>query len=145
MSKPKPVINGQIECCSCREWKILSEFAISKYTLSGRTSICKNCYNLKKKEYYNKDDSKLRVRKWRLKNYNLSEIEFNNLLIHQDYKCAICDSKFSDFSKINIDHSHSSGKVRGLLCRQCNLGLGHFTDSKDMLKQAITYLEASEL
>ncbi len=58
------------------------------------------------------------------------------LLEKQKHKCAIC----GDDKKLCIDHDHGTGKVRGLLCTDCNLSLGRFKDNIDILSKAITYL-----
>lgn len=65
--------------------------------------------------------------------------DFNNLLTQQNHQCAICRIKQSD-QHFDIDHCHITGKVRGLLCRSCNMGLGYFKDSPSLLNQAADYL-----
>jgi hypothetical protein len=55
--------------------------------------------------------------------------------------CAICHEE-SD-NRFSIDHDHNDGKVRGLLCSECNLGLGKFKDNVDNMLRAIDYLEMS--
>jgi hypothetical protein len=55
-------------------------------------------------------------------------------------KCQICGSPFSDISKPHIDHDHKTGRLRGVLCRNCNSGLGLFGDNPKLLKIAIGYL-----
>lgn len=61
---------------------------------------------------------------------------------HQGGVCAICKTPITDVGrKLVIDHCHSTGKIRGLLCGQCNMGLGAFKDNIQNLKQAIGYLE----
>ena len=57
----------------------------------------------------------------------------------QEEACAICG--YPQFSEdLSIDHCHETGEVRGLLCKHCNLGLGHFRDDPERLKAAIDYL-----
>lgn len=68
--------------------------------------------------------------------YKLTLEDYNNLLDKQDNKCAICSRE----SKLVIDHCHESGKVRGLLCHNCNIGLGLLGDMKKSLKKAYEYL-----
>lgn len=62
--------------------------------------------------------------------------------------CEICGVHYTEQigrkNKLNIDHSHTTGQVRGLLCHNCNLGLGNLKDSKDVLQKAIKYLERNE-
>jgi len=58
----------------------------------------------------------------------------------QDFVCAICKGPPED--TLCVDHCHDSGRVRGLLCRKCNTGLGSFRDEPDLMLKAIKYLEA---
>lgn len=74
--------------------------------------------------------------------YGINRQQYKFLVINQDNKCAICGDEF--LSTPHIDHDHSTGKVRGLLCRRCNIGLGKFKDSVIELRSAISYLENSE-
>ena len=55
-----------------------------------------------------------------------------------DSKCAICQK--SDL-RLSVDHCHSTGQIRGWLCHNCNVGLGHFKDDTDLLRAAINYLD----
>lgn len=82
-----------------------------------------------------------------LKRYNLKPNEYTNLLKSQKGVCAIC--KKSEISitpfknktkRLSVDHNHKTGKIRGLLCNNCNLALGNFKDSIRNLKNAIKYL-----
>jgi hypothetical protein len=79
--------------------------------------------------------------------YGISEIDFKNLFDTQGGKCAICDFQFpsimtGDRTKSpHLDHCHSSGKIRGLLCISCNTVLGRSGDSVEVLQKAIQYLQ----
>ncbi len=69
--------------------------------------------------------------------------DFENLLVIQENECAICKTSFGDISKpyaLFIDHDHQTSIVRGLLCKNCNYGLGNFFDNPDLLFRAIQYL-----
>ena len=69
-------------------------------------------------------------------------VTMENLVImslEQDNKCLICGREPE--KGLQVDHCHESGKVRGLLCFTCNVGLGMFKDNKDLLWSAIKYLE----
>lgn len=75
---------------------------------------------------------------WRLiKDYGITLEDFNVLYEKQNGCCAICDNVLS---KPHLDHDHKSGKVRGLLCKPCNQGLGFLQDSVEVLNKAIQYL-----
>lgn len=74
---------------------------------------------------------------WRTK-HNLTEAQLEAMAERQNHKCAICKNE----TKLCVDHDHTSGKVRGLLCSRCNSGLGFFRDSIDFLKSAVEYLDS---
>src|SRR5665811_2413458 len=62
--------------------------------------------------------------------HGLTEAEFQRMLDAQSGVCAICFTKVTAGEKsCHIDHDHITGDVRGVLCRNCNVGLGHFKDS----------------
>ena len=69
--------------------------------------------------------------------YNLTIEDYNNILEQQNNACAIC--KDGD-KKLVVDHCHSTGKVRGLLCHNCNVALGMFKDNQEILDRAKEYL-----
>lgn len=79
----------------------------------------------------------------RLKKYNLTIADYNKMKQDQNYRCASCfDVPIPGKSKdgFHVDHNHLTGKVRGLLCQDCNLGLGYFHDSAIKCQLAIEYL-----
>ena len=71
-----------------------------------------------------------------INSYGITLKEYNDLLIKQDYKCSICLKN----KKLVVDHCHTTGKVRGLLCSKCNTGLGFFDDSVDLLRKAANHV-----
>jgi hypothetical protein len=77
------------------------------------------------------------------RNKNLSEADFLDLLDEQMGKCAICG--WAGNERLYVDHDHRTGRVRGLLCNRCNVGLGCFRDQIDDLSRAIIYLEDARL
>lgn len=95
----------------------------------------------------NAEYSKQRARELHLlTTYGLSIDDYNAMLESQGGACAICRRKpeqvKSKVSVLVVDHCHSSGKVRALLCYTCNYGLGQFADNPDLLKAATAYIEA---
>lgn len=80
--------------------------------------------------------------------YGISSFEYDEMLKRQSGGCAICGSTAPGAStkrkRFDVDHSHATGKVRGLLCQSCNLGLGKFKDDLNYLRAAILYLENHE-
>lgn len=74
-----------------------------------------------------------------MSNYGLSLEEYRAMVAKQKGQCAVCKAVPK---KLAVDHCHASDRVRGLLCRTCNIGLGMFNDSPVKLKQAIKYLKS---
>lgn len=91
-------------------------------------------------------DNRAGVRNRHLKTrYGITLSEFNDLLVTQGNECAICKGKVNTAGRsFSVDHCHTTGKVRGLLCNHCNFGLGSFFDSATLLRLAADYLEASK-
>lgn len=84
------------------------------------------------------------TRKWQLKtNYGITEEDYQALLEGQEGKCAICltDTPTGKWKVFAVDHCHKTGKVRGLLCNECNRGIGLLKDNAELLKKAAAYLE----
>lgn len=73
--------------------------------------------------------------------YGLSPEQQQNLLVTQNHTCAICKVPFETGKHTHIDHDHSTGKARGILCQACNKGLGFFRDNPVYLLAAVDYLE----
>ncbi len=117
---------------------------------------CKKCKKCKSRAYYQKNkerirgdkkkqarDSKRRRRNYLKRQYSLKVKNVDEMLLSQKYKCAICTLPL-DTTTAKIDHSHKSGKIRGLLCNKCNLLLGHANDLIRILKKAILYLRKNK-
>lgn len=80
-------------------------------------------------------------RETQLKRYGLTPDGFDAMLAGQGGACAICSGQVTARGW-HVDHCHETGTVRGILCHQCNVGLGHFKDDPVRLAAAIAYLEA---
>ncbi len=79
-----------------------------------------------------------------LKKYGLTPETYKELLIQQDYRCAICGKHRKEMTKdIHIDHCHATNKVRGLLCHSCNVLIGMAKDNLYILTKAKQYLKDS--
>lgn len=123
-------------CRKCNTTKDLTQFYKCADKKDGHASNCKQC----KLSYsqLNGEKYKQSFIKWK---YGLNADDHKALLAKQGNKCAICESHQSEFQKsLAVDHCHATGKVRGLLCEDCNLGLGKFKDNPDRLKKAAEYL-----
>lgn len=71
--------------------------------------------------------------------YGITIKDYADILIEQEGACAIC-GKIPE-NRLCVDHDHNSGKVRGLLCNKCNLGLGYFGDDLAIIMNAVIYLQ----
>jgi hypothetical protein len=108
--------------------------------------ICKIQFisNAERRKYCSDDCSVLGSRINRqCKEFNITFESFVKYKTDQQDKCAICKSllEFKKF-QIHIDHDHGTGKIRGLLCRNCNLLLGHAKDDLSILLKSIEYLNS---
>lgn len=80
-------------------------------------------------------------RKRRMARYGITEEQYDALMVKQSYRCRICTKPLVEGRFCHIDHSHTTGKVRGLLCHHCNVMLGLAKDDSNILQQAINYLK----
>lgn len=122
----------------------------------------KNNIKLKKKTYYQKNKAhitkrvKTYIKNSRVKqlisqrdrqrhlrlNYGLTLEDYSNMAKLHNHSCAICKKHQSNFKRLlSIDHCHKTGKIRGLLCNDCNVGIGRLGDDINLLNAAIDYLE----
>lgn len=132
-------------CTSC---KLLN--SIDKYTYNEETDrIGHKCIKCREITYLRqKKVRKGRERKYNRTNtlkrrYSITVEDYSRMLAEQGGGCAICKSSDPKNGKKNlcVDHCHSTGRVRGLLCGPCNRALGCFYDDISSLKRAISYLE----
>lgn len=93
------------------------------------------------------DKYKLMDRIKNLKKLGITLEEYNKLLEEQDNKCKIClkeetciNIKTNKVQHLCVDHSHATGKVRGLLCTNCNRAIGFLQEDTEFLKRAIEYI-----
>lgn len=115
--------------CGCE--KSLAEFHSHPGTSDGLESRCIPC---KRK---NTRRNELR------RKYGITEKVYSQILEAQGGVCAICGNPSSPGKSLAVDHDHESGAIRGLLCFECNTGLGKFRDSLDLLETAHAYLASA--
>ena len=75
--------------------------------------------------------------------YAITEEQYEKISQKQGHKCAICNCR-QLYQRLSVDHDHKTGMVRGLLCTNCNRGLGRFFDSSLRLRNAAAYVEKAE-
>jgi hypothetical protein len=138
-------------CSKCGETKPLTEFHFRRDRNRYRAA-CKCCINKQNLDNYNNSDKSSHKRSafiHNLKRYGLTESVFLEMYEQQEHKCKICGrpiaySTGNAMDSLHIDHDHETGKVRGLLCGDCNTGLGKFKDNTEILSKAIRYLNDSQ-
>lgn len=125
-------------CKCCKEQKKPEDFR----SLKVNCTVCLQCQKKNRKKYSNSDKRRDNQFKQR---YGIGIKEYNILLENQNNCCAICKKNKSELStNLHVDHDHLTGKVRGLLCFNCNSGLGRFKDNIEYLLEAATYLKCTE-
>ena len=146
-----------IKCSKCGEDKDICEFRERPSLKRGYHSWCKECErkenrkrnalkpkSIRVNNVKDPDDIKLSTKKRMLKHrYSLEYDEYVRMYESQNGKCAICgDEKIlGGHGGLLIDHCHENNNVRGLLCTNCNSGLGKFKDDITILSRAINYLK----
>ncbi len=114
-------------CIKCHKILPLYDFTLRADGRKFAVSHCKKCERERSYKRY----------------YNSTIEQYVELLEQQNNKCAICGTvKPGGVHKtfFLVDHDHKTDKVRGLLCHNCNSGLGHFKDNPEFLASAIAYI-----
>jgi hypothetical protein len=96
--------------------------------------------------YLNYHKRKERNRDFKLRReFGLELGEYKRLFLQQNECCAICNTHQTEKARLfAVDHSHTTGKIRGLLCINCNTALGHVKDSVSTLEKMISYLKTHD-
>lgn len=147
-------------CTKCKVTKPLGEFYNATHHKDGKTSQCKQCTDRKNKEWESRNKDKVREyrkqadfrrRDYRagehlFRTYGLTKSEYTNLLTKQQGLCAICKREESGVlrgskRRMGVDHNHKTGRIRGLLCDDCNTGIARLQESPEILRIAARYVE----
>lgn len=137
------------KCTVCKQNLDYTNYHKSKNTKDGYGYRCKTC-DKKAREKYREENkerfAEVNRRKTLKFRYGLSLEEYNSILESQNNSCAICGTTENGVSgkrrnwNWSVDHCHTTGKVRGLLCNQCNRGLGMLGDNVESIQKALDYL-----
>ena len=120
-------------CAECGEYKRYTEYPYAKSSVSAEGYAayprCKPCHSAWK--------NKAHIRR----TYGLEWDEYLDLMNKQCGKCALCGSEGSGKdTRLVVDHCRETGRVRGLLCWSCNVGIGLFKEDPDLLNKVIDYI-----
>jgi glycyl-tRNA synthetase (class II) len=131
-----------IKCCN--EFPITSDYF---YRHSGHKdgfrNECKSCRDIYVKEWVSNNRGKRYTiqLKSRCKKYGIELEEYYDMLKQQDNKCIICNTNELNLNrKLNIDHNHKTGEVRGLLCDRCNKVIGLLNEDINIMRSMIEYI-----
>jgi hypothetical protein len=130
----------------------MSAYSLNKRRTDGYSFYCKECANQKARDRYNErrsdpewyrmEQEKERDRHLR-RTFGINIEQYNQMLEVQGGKCAIClSTECKSGYAFAVDHCHTTGAIRGLLCRDCNTSLGKFNDNIETLQRAVKYLRS---
>lgn len=128
-------------CRVCNEVKNIRDYNYHPTNTERLYKNCKACVS-----QYNKERRKSNPASYRnkelLRNYGITSKCYESMLKLQDYRCAICnvEEKEAPKERLHVDHCHTGGQVRSLLCSNCNTGIGLLRDSSELVTKAAEYL-----
>lgn len=132
-------------CLLCNESKKVTDFPLDPVRKDGRYPWCKPC----KAAYMRGNKARLQreTYEWQTRLERRYGVRWETIVATYGDSCNICgDSKPAQGRfRLNVDHDHETGKIRGVLCSSCNLGLGKFKDDLKLLKAAVKYIQTSPL
>ena len=140
------------KCRTCGEYKPRSEFSKHAKASGGVQSDCKACAVVLQRERHKRQPARTAQiqRNSKLKAaHGITIKDYESMLLVQQGQCAVCGTTDPGGRKglcgpvFHVDHCHTNGNIRGLLCHSCNVGLGMFKDSVTNLANAIAYLGRS--
>lgn len=146
-------------CTKCGEEKAIEAFVRDVRYRGGRKRICRVCersyravyestpkYTEAKRRWRESGRELASVRKRKLRyNFGISLADYDAMHAVQEGRCAICGRSKDNtrWGRLGVDHDHTSGVIRGLLCDPCNRGIGFFQDNPDVLERAAAYIRRS--
>ncbi len=140
------------KCCMCKLEKDIEAFSLSGRAKDGRQTQCRACaLEYSRRPEQKKKRSELAAYRWRngkirddryQELYGITAKDYYRMLFEQGEVCKICGQ--SSHKALAVDHNHDTGQIRGLLCKDCNTGLGLFKDSMALIEKAAAYLAVYE-
>ena len=134
-----------IACTWCKArfvpWQYSQHFCSTKCQQAEYHHRKRDERNAKSRKWHHANSDKAKQSRWRnhLRRYGITPDDFNQMVDEQDGRCAICLRIPSH--RLRVDHDHASGKVRALLCLQCNLAIGYLGESASAALNAAAYIE----
>lgn len=127
-------------CNRCKTNKDVGSFHKNKKAKNGLNNWCKQCYKEYQQQYLQRQSSKRSNSSRQLERlYGISIDDYDKMLKKQGGVCMICGSAPGK-KRLHVDHDHTTGAVRGLLCHGCNVALGSVREDVSVLHKMIEYL-----
>lgn len=129
------------KCYACKQIKNVTEFYKSKVTHYQKE--CKQCCKERKYRWHNTEQGKISSANTKLKRrFGITIEDYNKMYKEQEGKCLCCGAHESyNGHRLAVDHCHTTGKVRALLCKNCNSALGHVKENKETTLNLAKYIE----
>lgn len=166
-----PVVDGHIRCYRCGETKPVSEYQPT--VVKAGCGACRACKYLDKRAYEKSNKEKVAAaaqryrkrrpeqtlasrrahyqsnpdmyRSYRLGRYGITAADYDSILAAQGGRCACCGAAANRSGKrLFVDHDHATGSVRGVICLNCNRGIGSLGDTIEGVRRALNYLERAQ-
>lgn len=142
------------KCNKCLQDKELSMFCLCSSTDDGHQPRCKSCEKsyreinkhiiAQKAKKYNSKYVSRRANRYLIKRYNIDSSAKIQMFDAQEGKCYTCNKHFENLSKANVDHNHSTDKIRKLLCYNCNMALGLLKENINVIFNLAAYIREHE-
>lgn len=138
-NRKQAVLGNTKQCTGCGEFKERQAFHRATACSSGLRSRCIEC---EKSNTHHHSRIRFRV-------FGINPDTYLKLIENQKNLCACCGQpekrmRKGEVKRLAVDHNHQSGTIRGLICQDCNLGIGCFEDSSNRLLQAVLYLVSTD-
>jgi hypothetical protein len=142
-----PDEQGRWRCTACSEWKSADEYAVDR-TRGTPYRECNDCAAMAEVDRRRTPRRQLGIRVGLLRKYGIGPADYDTLYEAQGGRCAVCGDPVKHYLRdldvdgrgTCVDHCHTTGRVRGILCHGCNIGLGGFKDDPVRLRAALAYL-----
>lgn len=136
------------KCSVCSKQQPFKNYHRSKKSKDGYGYRCKDCDRQARHDYKEKNKERFallargRQLKWK---YGITLEEYDAMFEKQGKKCAVCEATENkglkqDDRSWSVDHCHTTGQIRGILCNNCNRAIGLLQDSKEIVYRAAEYL-----
>lgn len=152
---------GQKQCTRCGLVKPFEDFPEDKRMLSGRQSACRACARERSAQWREKNPERYealkkqgrserqKLRRFEVhlqQTYEMTLVDYQEILARQNGLCAVCRNlHVGRGSRLHVDHCHETGRVRGLLCGNCNTAIGLLKEDPALFEAAVRYLTDTAL